>query len=251
MRTLVNAVIAYFARSNTVHAHTRTRVKLIQSHTRSFAETQMHADAINSLNYLNWGKCSYNSYHTYTCDHLQTHANMRTLVNAVIAYFARSNTVHAHTRTRVKLIQSHTRSFAETQMHADAINSLNYLNWGKCSYNSYHTYTCDHLQTHANMRTLVNAVIAYFARSNTVHAHTRKTDPVAHAIICRNTDARMQTHTQTDAHTDDADDADADERIRTTHTDHAYERRIRTTQTQTNAYGPRIRTTHTNENKLS
>ena len=42
MRTLVNAVIAYFARSNTVHAHTRTRVKLIQSHTRSFAQTQMH-----------------------------------------------------------------------------------------------------------------------------------------------------------------------------------------------------------------
>ena len=44
------------------------------------------------------------------------------------------------------------------------------------------------------MRTLVYDVIAYFARTNIVHAHTRKTDPVAHAIICRNTDARMQTH---------------------------------------------------------
>ena len=42
MRTLVYAVIAYFARANTVYAHTRTRVKLIQSHTRSFAQTQMH-----------------------------------------------------------------------------------------------------------------------------------------------------------------------------------------------------------------
>ena len=42
MRTLVYAVIAYFARDNTVHAHTRTRVKLSQSHTRSFAQTQMH-----------------------------------------------------------------------------------------------------------------------------------------------------------------------------------------------------------------
>ena len=64
MRTLVYDVIAYFARTNIVHAHTRTRVKLIQSHTRSFAETQMHGRRRTQTNYVD---------HAYT--HTQTDAD--------------------------------------------------------------------------------------------------------------------------------------------------------------------------------
>ena len=82
MRTLVYAVIAYFARDNTVHAHTRTRVKLIQSHTRSFAETQMHGDAVNSLNSVN----SLNWVNTLITLITRTHAiiyrHTRTLAHA-------------------------------------------------------------------------------------------------------------------------------------------------------------------------
>ena len=105
--------------------------------------------------------------------------------------------VHPHTRktdpVAHAIICTNTAAWnsdARRHTHTDAVNSLNsvnYLNWG----NFLITLIT---RTHA---------IIYIHTRTCVHPHTRKTDPVAHAIICTNTaawnsDARRHTQTRTD-----------------------------------------------------